>query len=424
MLILFHKEDILYLTEGELIMRRLERPDYLNWLIRQKDKQIIKVVTGVRRCGKSTIFEIYRDYLLAHGVQREQIIPINFEDLEYEELLDYRSLYKYVKERLLPNKMNYIFLDEIQHVGQYEKAVDSLFLKRNCDVYITGSNAYFMSGELATLLTGRYAKLEMMPLSFKEFCMGLTDTSDSLSLDDKFRLYIETGSFPYVLKYGYNAAEAREYMDGIYNTILLNDVVRRLKIADVNMLESVARFLMHNIGNRTTPSAISNTMVSKQRKIDPKTVDRYLRGLTDSLLFYEARRYNIKGKEFLSTVNKYYSCDVALRNMLVRGKDSDAGHILENLVYLELRRRGYEVYIGQMGADGEVDFVAMKDSTLSYYQIALTTLDEKILKRELSPLQNIQDNYPKYLLTLDSLFGEMNYNGIQKKNVLQWMLQD
>lgn len=405
-------------------MRRLERPDYLNWLIHQKDKQIIKVVTGVRRCGKSTIFEIYRDYLLAHGVQREQIIPINFEDLEYEELLDYRSLYKYVKERLLPNKMNYIFLDEIQHVGQYEKAVDSLFLKRNCDVYITGSNAYFMSGELATLLTGRYAKLEMMPLSFKEFCMGLTGTSDSLSLDDKFRLYIETGSFPYVLKYGYNAAEAREYMDGIYNTILLNDVVRRLKIADVNMLESVARFLMHNIGNRTTPSAISNTMVSKQRKIDPKTVDRYLRGLTDSLLFYEARRYNIKGKEFLSTVNKYYSCDVALRNMLVRGKDSDAGHILENLVYLELRRRGYEVYIGQMGADGEVDFVAMKDSTLSYYQIALTTLDEKILKRELSPLQNIQDNYPKYLLTLDSLFGEMNYNGIQKKNVLQWMLQD
>ncbi len=405
-------------------MRRLERPDYLNWLIRQKDKQIIKVVTGVRRCGKSTIFEIYRDYLLAHGVQREQIIPINFEDLEYEELLDYRSLYKYVKERLLPNKMNYIFLDEIQHVGQYEKAVDSLFLKRNCDVYITGSNAYFMSGELATLLTGRYAKLEMMPLSFKEFCMGLTDTSDSLSLDDKFRLYIETGSFPYVLKYGYNAAEAREYMDGIYNTILLNDVVRRLKIADVNMLESVARFLMHNIGNRTTPSAISNTMVSKQRKIDPKTVDRYLRGLTDSLLFYGARRYNIKGKEFLSTVNKYYSCDVALRNMLVRRKDSDAGHILENLVYLELRRRGYEVYIGQMGADGEVDFVAMKDSTLSYYQIALTTLDEKILKRELSLLQNIQDNYPKYLLTLDSLFGEMNYNGIQKKNVLQWMLQD
>lgn len=405
-------------------MKRLERPDYLNWLIRQKDKQIIKVVTGVRRCGKSTIFEIYRDYLLSHGIQKGQIIAINFEDLEYEELSDYRSLYEYVKERLLPDRMNYIFLDEIQHVAQYEKAVDSLFLKKNCDVYITCSNAYFMSGELATLLTGRYAKLEMMPLSFKEFCMGLTDTDNSLSLDEKFRLYIETGSFPYVLKYGYNAAEAREYMDGIYNTILLNDVVRRLKIADVNMLESVAKFLMHNIGNRTTPSAISNTMISKQRKIDPKTVDRYLRGLTDSLLFYETRRYNIKGKEFLSTVNKYYACDVALRNMLVRGKDSDAGHILENLVYLELRRRGYEIYIGQVGTDGEVDFVAMKEGTLSYYQVALTTLEENVLKRELAPLQRIQDNYPKYLLTLDSLFDEMNYDGIQKKNVLRWMLQD
>lgn len=405
-------------------MKRLERPDYLNWLIRQKDKQIIKVVTGVRRCGKSTIFEIYRDYLLSHGIQKGQIIAINFEDLEYEELSDYRSLYEYVKERLLPDLMNYIFLDEIQHVAQYEKAVDSLFLKKNCDVYITGSNAYFMSGELATLLTGRYAKLEMMPLSFKEFCMGLADTDNSLSLDEKFRLYIETGSFPYVLKYGYNAAEAREYMDGIYNTILLNDVVRRLKIADVNMLESVAKFLMHNIGNRTTPSAISNTMISKQRKIDPKTVDRYLRGLTDSLLFYETRRYNIKGKEFLSTVNKYYACDVALRNMLVRGKDSDAGHILENLVYLELRRRGYEIYIGQVGTDGEVDFVAMKEGTLSYYQVALTTLEENVLKRELAPLQRIQDNYPKYLLTLDSLFDEMNYDGIQKKNVLRWMLQD
>lgn len=405
-------------------MKRLERPDYLNWLIRQKDKQIIKVVTGVRRCGKSTIFEIYRDYLLAHDIQEEQIISINFEDLDYEELLDYHSLYNYVKSRLLPDKMNYIFLDEIQHVSQYEKAVDSLFLKQNCDVYITGSNAYFMSGELATLLTGRYAKLEMMPLSFKEFCMGLADTGNLASPEDKFRLYIETGSFPYVLKYGYNAAEAREYMDGIYNTILLNDVVRRLKIADVNMLESVAKYLMHNIGNRTTPSAIANTMVSKQRKIDPKTVDRYLRGLTDSLLFYEVRRYNIKGKEFLSTINKYYACDVALRNMLVRGKDSDAGHILENLVYLELRRRGYEIYIGQTGSDGEVDFVAMKDGTVSYYQVALTTLDGKVLERELTPLKNIQDNYPKYLLTLDNLFGEMNYNGIQKLNALSWMLQD
>ena len=403
-------------------MKRLERPDYLNWLISHKDEQIIKVVTGVRRCGKSTIFEIYRDYLLAHGVLPEQIIALNFEDLDYEELTDYKLLYKYVKERLCADKMNYIFLDEIQHVEPYQKAVDSLFLKENCDVYITGSNAYFMSGELATLLTGRYVELSMMPLSFAEFCEGLDEQRQVLSLAEKFTQYMETGSFPYVLKYGYGSDQAKEYMDGIYHTILLNDVVKRLKISDVNMLESVTRYLMHNIGNRTTPTTIANTMVSKGRKIDPKTVDRYLRGLTDSLLFYEARRYNIKGKELLNSISKYYVCDVAMRNMLVRGKDTDIGHILENLVYLELRRRGFEVYVGQYGTDGEVDFVAIKDGHPEYYQVAQTTLEDSVLQRELAPLRKIQDNFPKYLITLDEIFGEMNYEGIQKKNALKWML--
>lgn len=404
-------------------MQRLERTDYLNWLVRQKDKQIIKVVTGVRRCGKSTIFEIYRDYLLRHGVAAEQITAINFEDLAFEELTDYRKLYEYITARLCPDKMNYIFLDEIQHVASYEKAVDSLFLQKNCDVYLTGSNAYFMSGELATLLTGRYAELQMMPLSFAEFCEGLDEKRQALSLAEKFDLYIEVGSFPYVLKYGYGPDEAREYMEGIYHTILLNDVVKRLNIADVNMLEAVARYLLHNVGNRTTPASIANTMVSKQRKTDPKTVDRYLRGLTDSLLLYEARRYNIKGKEFLSTSNKYYACDVALRNMLVRGKESDAGHILENIVYLELRRRGCEVYVGQLGADGEVDFVTLSGGALAYYQVALSTLDENVLRRELAPLQRIQDNYPKYLLTMDEAFAGTDYNGVQKQNVLKWLLK-
>lgn len=403
-------------------MQRLERPDYLNWLISHKDQQIIKVVTGVHCCGKSTIFSIYRDYLLSQGILPEQIISLNFENLDYEDLTDYRLLYQYVKERLCPDKMNYIFLDEIQHVDAHEKAVDSLFLRENCDVYIAGSNAYFMSGELATLLTGRYIELSMMPLSFSEFCSGLEEGRKNLSLPEKFMQYIETGSFPYVLKYQYGPEEAKEYMDGIYHTILLNDVVKRLKISDVNMLESVTRYLMHNIGNRTTPSAIANTMVSKQRKIDSKTVDRYLRGLTDSLLFYEARRYNIKGKELLSSISKYYVCDIALRNMLVRGKDSDNGHILENLVYLELRRRGFQVYVGQYGTDGEVDFVAIKNGQPEYYQVAQTVMDELVLKRELEPLRKIQDNYPKYLLTLDELFSDMNYEGIQKKYVLKWFL--
>lgn len=421
MLIFVKKRSMLLVVRGDK-MERLERPDYLNWLISHKDEQIIKVVTGVRRCGKSTIFEIYRDYLLSHGISSEQIIALNFEDLDYEELTDYKLLYAYVKERLCKDKMNYIFLDEIQQVASYEKAVDSLFLKENCDVYITGSNAYFMSGELATLLTGRYVELSMMPLSFSEFNYGLDKKRQQLTLAERLMQYLQTSSFPYVLKYGYGPDEAKEYMNGIYHTILLNDVVKRLKIADVNMLESVTRYLMHNIGNRTTPTTIANTMISKGRKIDPKTVDRYLRGLTDSLLFYEARRYNIKGKELLNSISKYYVCDIAMRNMLVRGKDSDIGHILENLVYLELRRRGFEVYVGQYGTYGEVDFVAIKNGQPEYYQVAQTTLDDSVLQRELTPLRKIPDNFPKYLLTLDELFGEMNYEGIKKQNALLWML--
>lgn len=401
-------------------MRRLERQDYLNWLIKWKDQQIIKVVTGVRRCGKSTLFAMYQDYLRAQGVAPEQIIAINFENLDFEELTDYKALYRYVKERLLPDQMNYIFLDEVQHVADYQKAVDSLFLLENCDLYLTGSNGYFLSGELATLLTGRYVELSMMPLSFREFCTGMEE--NSLSLNEKFERYLHVGSFPYVLRYGYGEQEAREYMYSIYNTILLHDIVRRLKVADVNMLEAITRFVMHNIGNRTSPSTIANAMTSQGRKIDPKTVDRYLRGLTDSLLFYEARRYNIKGKKLLASMSKYYLCDVALRSLLVRSRDSDIGHTLENVVYLELKRRYPEVYVGQYGTDGEVDFVAVQDGLPVYYQVVQTTLDEQVLARELAPLRQIRDNYPKYLLTLDEAFGEMNYDGIEKKNVLKWML--
>lgn len=402
-------------------MKRLERQDYLEWLIKWKDQQIIKVVTGVRRCGKSTLFSIYQDYLLSQGVIQEQILAINFEDLDFEELTDYRKLYRYIRERLLSGRMNYIFLDEIQHVANYEKVVDSLFLRENCDVYLTGSNGYLLSGELATLLTGRYVELSMMPLSFREFCDGMED--NTIPLAEKFDRYIRRGSFPYVLRYQYGEREAREYMSGIYHTVLLNDIVKRLKISDVNMLEAITRFMMHNIGNRTSPATIANTMTSMNMKIDPKTVDRYLRGLTDSLLFYEARRYNVKGKKLLSSMNKYYICDVAMRSLLVRNQDSDIGHILENVVYLELKRQYPEVYVGQMEADGEVDFVAFRGETPVYYQVTQTALDERVLKRELAPLRQIHDNYPKYLLTLDEAFGEMDYGGIQKRNILKWMLE-
>ena len=402
-------------------MKRIERKAYLDWLIRWKDRQIIKVVTGVRRCGKSTLFAAFQDHLLSQGVRPEQIISINFEDLSYAELTEAEKLYHYIIERLSKSGRNYVFLDEIQHVRNFERAVDSLFLREDVDIYITGSNGYMLSGELATLLTGRYVELSMLPLSFSEYCSGAME--EGISHQELFDHYMSSGSFPYILRYDLDVQEAREYLSGIYNTVLLNDVVKRLKVSDVNMLETITRFMMYNIGNRTSPSTIANTMTSAHMKIDPKTVDRYIRGLTDSLLFYEVRRYNIKGKRLLSTMNKYFLCDVAFRELLVGGRGQDAGHVLENVVYLELRRRYPEVYIGQLGSDGEVDFVAIKDGIPVYYQVALSTIDENVLERELKPLRQIGDNYPKYLLTLDEIFGEMNYEGVQKRNVLKWLLE-
>lgn len=398
----------------------IERTEYLEWLKRWKEQQIIKVVSGVRRCGKSTLFEIYKDWLKNSGVENEQIISINFEDIDFEHLTEYHSLYNYIKERLIPNKMNYIFLDEIQHVQQFEKAVDSLFLKENCDVYITGSNAYFMSGELATFLTGRYVELKMLPLSFKEFCAGLKE-SQALSNAQKFNLYLKRSSFPYLTKYQNTDREVNNYLRDIYNSVLLKDIVARLKVADVTTLENVTKFLLHNIGNIVSASKIANTLKSQGKGADQKTVDKYLRGLTDSLLLYEAQRYNLKGKMFLSTNSKYYAVDISLRNMLVKGSESDIGHILENIVYLELKRRGFNVYVGQLD-DEEIDFVAVKDNDTVYYQVSATALEENTLKRELAPLRKVQDNYPKYLLTLDEIFGSADYDGIKKINVLDWLL--
>lgn len=401
-------------------MKMIDRNDYLDWLIRWQGKQIIKVVSGVRRCGKSTLFEIYRDYLLQSGVESTQIIMINFEDIDFEYLTNYRSLYDYIKTRILPDKMNYIFLDEVQHVEQFEKAVDSLFLNKTCDVYITGSNAYFMSGELATFLSGRYVELKMLPLSFKEYCSAF-ENKTIFSVRAKFNLYIENGSFPYTARFEQSSREVKEYLNDIYNSVLLKDIVARLKIPDVTNLENITKFLLHNIGSKVSPIKIANTLKSAGKGVDQKTVDKYIHGLTDSLLLYEATRYNIKGKQFLTTQSKYYAVDVGIRNMLVKSKESDIGHILENVVYLELLRRGNKVYIGQFD-DNEVDFVAINSSVVAYYQIAASTLDEETLKRELAPLKKIPDNYPKYLLTLDEAFGTANYEGIQKMNVLDWLL--
>lgn len=400
-------------------MKLIPRPEYMNFLKRYQDHHLIKVISGVRRCGKSTLFYLYRQYLLNHGVMPEQIITINFEDLAYESLCEYHALYRYIMERMQADKMNYIFLDEIQHVKNFEKVVDSLFIKDNADVYITGSNAYFMSGDLATLLTGRYVELSMLPLSFREFSQGMTG---DMSLSEQYNAYIRISSFPYALQFQDDSQAVEEYLSGIYNTILVKDTLRRMRSSDTMMVESLMKFLAANIGNLISPNKIANSMTSAGRKIDNKTVEKYLQGLKDSLLIYQADRFDVRGKQLLKINAKYYLVDPAFRRLLINDTGRDTGHILENVVYLELLRRGDKVYVGQLPR-GEIDFVVEKSGTREYYQVAESTLLPEVLERELKPLQSVPDQYPKYLLTLDEIAPEADYDGIKKKNILRWLLE-
>ena len=410
-------------------MIRIDRKEYLDFLIKSKDKQIIKVVSGVRRCGKSTLFEIYKDYLLKNGVEKIQIISINFEDMDYEELTDYKKLYEYIKSKMLTDKKKYIFLDEIQHVDKFEKVVDSLFIKENVDLYIIGSNAYFMSSELATLLSGRYIELKMLPLSFKEYYHTRLEYENFDKKEKKvlktliqyYNEYIVNSSFPYTLQLENNLKNIYEYLSGIYNSVLLKDIVARLKIADVMRLESIVKYIFDNIGNLTSISKIANTLTSMGRKTDTKTIEKYIKGLVDGLLIYEVNRYNIKGKEFLSTLSKYYVSDLGLRQMILGNRNVDMGHILENIIYLELLRRKGNVYVGQFDKS-KIDFVVINSNEVEYYQVALSVLDENTLKRELDALKNIKDNYPKYLITLDEVLPNTDYEGIKIINALEWLL--
>ncbi len=398
-------------------MKLIERKEYLEQLTRWRDKQVIKVITGVRRCGKSTLMKLYRDFLLSQGVEAQQMIAINFEDYDFEELQDPKKLYSYIKERLVPGQMTYIFFDEIQNVADFPRVVDSLYIKDNVDIYLTGSNAYMLSSDLATMLSGRYVEIKMLPLSFKEFVDASGDTSD---LPRKYRNYIETSSFPYALALAGHRGMLKEYLEGIYNTIVVKDVTQRNKFTDTMMLESVLRFAYDNIGNMVSTKKIADTMTSDGRKTDSKTVEKYLTALMECYVLYQCKRYDIKGKQFLKTLDKYYAVDMGMRQMLLGSKAMDAGHILENVVYLELLRRGYDVYIGKVG-ELEVDFVALDEKGMTYYQVSATTRDEQTLARELASLRSIKDHYEKILLTLDE-DPVMDYDGIRKMNALDWLL--
>lgn len=400
-------------------MPLIQREQYLEFLRRHKDQDVIKVVSGVRRCGKSTLFELFKQELLASGVKANQIISINFEDLEYEPLQEHHALHEYIVERLISDTPMYVFLDEVQHVPQFEKVVGSLFIKPNVDIYITGSNAYFMSSDIATLLTGRYVQVEMLPLSFKEFHSAYSQ--QNLSDMDIYNLYIEHSSFPRLVHVE-DDESIDEYLESILNTVILKDIVTRLKITDVPLLLDIIKYLLANIGSLINPTKIANTLTSYGRKTDNKTVEKYLQGLKDGLLIYEVDRFDVKGKALLQRNAKYYVVDSAFRKFLLSRTDSDRGHILENIVYLELIRRGYRVYVGHL-QNGEIDFVAKKPHRLEYYQVSYSVMEDTTLRRELSPLEKLDDNYPKYLLTMDVLHKTDNHNGIEQKNVLDWLLE-
>lgn len=320
-------------------------------------------------------------------------------------------------DHISTHKKNYVFLDEIQNVNEFQKVIDSLHLKKNVDLYVTGSNAYLLSGELATLLSGRYIEIKMQPLSFKEYVDG---TSDNVTIEKKYTNYLVDSSFPGTLEFK-TRDKINEYLDGLYHTIILKDVVTRLKISDVFMLESIIKFLFDNIGNITSTKKIADTMISSGRNISVHTVEKYMKGLEDSFIIYRVGRYDVKGKQFLKTGVKYYVADIRIRYFLLNNNGADHGHILENIIYLELLRRGYDISIGKVGTL-EVDFIAQKTNVMEYYQVALTVRDEKTLERELKSLESILDHNPKYLLTLDN-DPETSYNGIKRVNALDWLLK-
>ena len=404
----------------------IQRKEYLDLLKKWKDDQVIKVITGIRRCGKSTLLALYQDYLRSQGVADDQIIYVNFEELEYEDLLDYKALYNHIKSRLHPEKTTYIFLDEIQQVVNFQKAVDSLYVKQNVDIYITGSNAYLLSGELATLLSGRYVEINMLPLSFAEFC----EIKGGADKDALLAEYMRNGSLPYIAKLSGEAEKVDMYLEGIYNTIVVKDIEERQKrketdpnkrkVNDIALLKNISKFLASSVGSPVSMKSIADYITSGGRSISQATVSDYVDALVEPYIFYPAERYDVLGKQLLKTNQKMYIVDLGIRRHLLPRKRYDLGFSLENVVYLELLRRGYEVNIGKVGTT-EIDFIARKGDNVLYFQVTASMVEETTFEREMAPLKAISDNYPKTVITLDR-YTLGNYEGIQVVNAIDWLL--
>ena len=406
----------------------IQRKEYLDLLKKWKDEQVIKVITGIRRCGKSTLLALYQEYLRSQSVADDQIIYVNFEELEYEDLLDYKALYNYIKSRLHPEKTTYIFLDEIQQVVDFQKAVDSLYVKQNVDIYITGSNAYLLSGELATLLSGRYVEINMLPLSFAEFC-EMKGTSDHEAL---LAEYMKNGGLPYIAKLSGKTEMVDMYLEGIYNTIIVKDIEERQKrkekdpnkrkVNDIALLKNISKFLSSSVGSPVSMKSIADYITSGGRSISQATVSDYVDALVEPYIFYPAERYDVLGKQLLKTNQKMYIVDLGIRRHLLPRKRYDLGFSLENVVYLELLRRGYEVNIGKVGST-EIDFIARKHDNVYYFQVTASMVEETTFEREMTPLKAINDNYPKAVITLDR-YTTGNYEGIQVINAIDWLLNN
>ncbi|MCL1864957.1 MAG: ATP-binding protein [Spirochaetes bacterium] len=419
----------------------IDRPEYLKKLAAWKDKKLIKIITGVRRSGKSTLFKLYQDYLLEHGIMQEQIINLNMEDPSVRSLLDWDKLYDFINAGLLKDKKNYVFIDEIQNVKDFQRAADGLFIKDNVDLYLTGSNSHVLSGEWATMLSGRYIEIHIFPLSFKEYVSAYpyNDTRETM-----FQRYLENSSFPYSMEFTtgqnrWDTGKIRDYLGSIYSTIVLHDVIENKKLRETGRLELVLKYLADNIGNQTSMKKISDVMINDGFKIYPQTIENYLEALRDSYILYRADRYDVKGKKLLKTLYKYYLVDMGFRYFLLGDRQIDTGRMLENVVYLELLRRNRKVYIGKIDTPRitediknantdkekpitrEIDFVVENDYGTEYYQVAETVLDKKTRDRELAPLNKISDHNPKYMLTKDAA-PLTSHNGIKQINVFDWLL--
>ena len=399
------------------------RQSYLNTLLEFLDKEVIKVIVGVRRCGKSTLLKLFTAELKNRKIPGKNIIYINFESMKYRDITDHNLFYNYVAKRIPENGKTYLLIDEPQNVTGWEKAVNSFKVDFDCDIYITGSNARLLSSELSTLIAGRYVEIDLYPLSYKEYL----DFHGMERNDKTFQNYLKFGGFPSIVELGENVDRINDVLDGIFNTVIVKDVIAKNKIKDEELLQKIVMFLADNVGNSTSSNAVANSLVGERRIENTKktpatsTVENYISALLKAFVFYEARRYDVKGKNLLKTLGKYFIVDIGLRNMLLGYRDVDRGHILENIVFLELKRRGYNVFVGKVD-EKEVDFIAEKASHKMYIQVCETLGDAKTLERELAPLTAIQNNYEKFIITNDRTFVE-SYEGIKVKNTADWLCE-